>query len=71
MKPEVFVGVDICKPRLDVIILPTSEILTFENTPKGITQFVKYIKKQTPTLVSTQADSSSPYYWLVAKPTYR
>jgi hypothetical protein len=35
MKAEVFIGVDVCKPRLDVTILPMGEILEFENTPKG------------------------------------
>ena len=54
MHGEVFVGIDVCKPRLDVVILPTAEVLTFENTPKGIKQFVKYIKKQQPTLIACE-----------------
>ena len=29
MKAEVFIGVDMCKPRLDVTILPTGEMLSF------------------------------------------
>jgi transposase len=55
MQGEVFVGIDVCKPRLDVVILPTGEVLTFENTPKGIKQFVKYIKKQQPTLITCES----------------
>ena len=31
MPTEVFIGVDICKPRLDVMTLPSGEILEFEN----------------------------------------
>jgi hypothetical protein len=41
MPNEVFIGVDVCKPRLDLMILPTGEILEFENSTKGIKQFVK------------------------------
>ncbi len=55
MQVEVFVGIDVCKPRLDVVILPTAEVLAFENTPKGIQQFVKYIKKQKPTLITCES----------------
>jgi transposase len=55
MQGEVFVGIDVCKPRLDVVILPTAEVLAFENTPKGIKQFVKYIKKQEPTLITCES----------------
>lgn len=55
MQVEVFVGIDVCKPRLDVVILPTGEVLAFENTLKGIKQFVKYIKKQKPTLITCES----------------
>jgi transposase len=55
MRGEVFVGVDVCKPRLDVMILPTAEILVFENTSTGIKQFIKYIKKQSPTLITCES----------------
>jgi hypothetical protein len=41
MPNEVFIGVDVCKPRMDLMILPTGEILEFENSVKGIKQFVK------------------------------
>jgi transposase len=54
MKDEVFIGVDVCKPRLDVTILPTGEILEFENTIKGIKQFVKRIKKLNPSLITCE-----------------
>ena len=67
MPNEVFVGVDVCKPRLDLMIflahktapgglfaLPTGEILEFENSAKGIKQFVKHIKKLKPTLITCE-----------------
>jgi hypothetical protein len=46
MPTEVFIGVDVCKPRLDLMILPTGEILEFENSSKGIKQFVKRPKPE-------------------------
>lgn len=54
MPNEVFIGVDVCKPRLDLMILPTGEILEFENSVKGIKQFLKYVKKLKPTLITCE-----------------
>ena len=54
MKAEVFIGVDVCKPRLDVTILPTGEILEFENAVPGIKQFVKRVKKLKPSLIACE-----------------
>ena len=54
MPTEVFIGVDICKPRLDVMTLPSGEILEFENSAQGIKQFVKRIKKLKPTLITCE-----------------
>ena len=54
MPNEVFIGVDVCKPRLDLMILPTGEILEFENSVKGIKQFVKHVKKLKPTLITCE-----------------
>ena len=51
MRTEVFIGIDISKPRLDVFNLATGEVLEFENTPAGIQAFVKYAKKTQPTLL--------------------
>ena len=68
MPNEVLIGVDVCKPRLDLMIflahktatgglfaLPTGEILEFENSAKGIKQFVKRPK---PDRKSTRLNSS-------------
>jgi transposase len=54
MPTEVFIGVDVCKPRLDLMILPTGEILEFENSANGIKQFVKHVKKLKPTLITCE-----------------
>ena len=51
MCTEVFIGIDISKPRLDVFNLATGEVLEFDNTPAGIQAFVKYAKKAKPTLL--------------------
>ena len=51
MATEVFIGIDISKPRLDVFNLATGEMLEFANTPSGIQAFVKFAKKAKPTLL--------------------
>ena len=51
MRTEVFIGVDISKPRLDVFNLATGEVLEFDNSPAGIQAFMKYAKKAKPTLL--------------------
>ena len=55
MRAEVFIGVDISKPRLDVFNLITSEILEFDNSPSGIKKFVKYARKAKPTLITCES----------------
>jgi transposase len=54
MPNEVFIGVDVCKPRLDLTVLPTGEVLQFENNPIGLKQFVKHVKKLQPTLITCE-----------------
>ena len=51
MCTEVFIGIDISKPRLDVFNLATGELLEFANSPAGIQAFVKYARKAKPTLL--------------------
>ena len=53
MRKEVFIGVDISKPRLDVFNLESGEVLEFENNLVGIKKFVKYVKKCKPTLITS------------------
>lgn len=66
MKAEVFIGVDVCKPRLDVTIFPTGEILEFENTFKGTKQFVKRAKKLKPTLIACEYTGGLEQLLLIA-----
>jgi transposase len=66
MKAEVFIDVDVCKPRLDVTVLPTGEILEFENTTKGIKPFVKRIKKLKPTLITCESTGGLEQALLIA-----
>lgn len=51
MRTEVFIGIDISKPRLDVFNLATGEVLEFDNSLAGIQAFVKFAKKAKPTLL--------------------
>ncbi len=51
MRTEVFIGIDISKPRLDVFNLATGEALEFDTSPVGIQAFLKYTQKAKPTLL--------------------
>jgi len=51
MATEVFIGIDISKPRLDVFNLATGEVLEFADSAAGIQAFVKYAQKAKPTPV--------------------
>ena len=79
MPTEVFIGVDVCKPRLDLMVLlahktapsglfalPTGEILEFENSVKGIKQFVKQVKKLKPTLITCEYTGGLEQLLLIA-----
>jgi len=41
-----FVGIDVSKARLDAHILPHDEQLSLENSPEGIAQLVKHLRKR-------------------------
>jgi hypothetical protein len=47
MKAEVFIGVDVHKPRLDVTNLPTGKILEFENEQRH--QTIRETRQETQT----------------------
>lgn len=53
--PEVFVGVDISKNRLDVFILPANQFLSFSNDPEGCAHLAELIGKGKEPLVVIEA----------------
>jgi transposase len=66
MPKEVFIGIDISKPRLDVFNLESAEILEFDNNPVGIKNFVKYAKKCKPKLVTCESTGGLEQPLLIA-----
>ena len=44
--PDVFVGIDVSKARLDVYLDPTSQTLALDNTPAGIAKLIGLLKTQ-------------------------
>jgi len=53
--PEVFVGVDISKSRLDVCILPTNQCLSFSNNTEGCARLAELIGQEKSPLVVIEA----------------
>jgi transposase len=52
---EVFVGVDVCKARLDVRIEPHREVLAFDNDARGIKALCEHLRPIEPTLIVMEA----------------
>lgn len=52
---EVFVGIDVCKARLDVAMLPSGEVLNVPNTPQGIAELIAQLSERTPSLIVLEA----------------
>lgn len=46
-----FVGIDVCKARLDVHVLPDDVALSFANTPAGLKKLIKRLTALSPELV--------------------
>lgn len=44
--PEVYVGIDVSKARLDVYVDPTGQTLALDNTPAGIAKLVDLLENQ-------------------------
>lgn len=55
MPEELFVGIDVCQARLDVVIRPTGELLSVANTPQGVDELAQRLAPQTPTLIVCEA----------------
>jgi transposase len=54
-RKEVFVGVDVCKARLDVRIEPHREVLEFDNDAQGIKALCEHLRPIEPTLIVMEA----------------
>ena len=53
--PEVFVGIDVSKARLDVHVRPSGEAISFANNDEGVRQLIGALKRHRPTLVLLEA----------------
>ena len=51
MSQDVFVGIDVCKDRLDVGLWPTEETYSESNDPKGVARLAKRLARTKPCLV--------------------
>lgn len=52
---EIFVGIDVCKERLDVAVRPTEQFFSVENSEEGCVQIVKELKRLKPTTIVVEA----------------
>src|SRR4030042_1921220 len=52
---EVFVGIDVCKARLDIAVIPSGDSRAFPNNEEGIHHLVDLMKSLCPTLVILEA----------------
>jgi transposase len=53
--PELFIGIDVSKARLDVAVRPDAAPSAFANDPEGIAQLVAYLSPQKPRLIVLEA----------------
>jgi transposase len=51
----IWVGIDVCKPRLDVAIRPSGEVLSVANDEAGVKQLTKVLRKWLPQLIVLEA----------------
>lgn len=56
-----WIGIDVCKRRLDVAIRPTREQLSFTNDETGIKQLTKLLRKRSPQLIVLEATGGHEY----------
>ena len=57
MSQDVFVGIDVCKDRLDVGLWPTEETYSESNDPKGVARLAKRLARAKPRLVVLERTS--------------
>ena len=56
-----WVGIDVCKRRLDVAVRPSGELLSFANDETGVKQLTKLLRKLSPQLVVLEATGGHEY----------
>ena len=52
---EIFIGIDVCKARLDLLVLPTGENWSTENEDNAVAALVTKLKALQPTLIVMEA----------------
>src|SRR3954471_15546818 len=55
MSPELFIGIDVSKDRLDIAVRPTVQSLSFENTDSGVDELIRTLSELSPTLIVMEA----------------
>jgi len=64
--PEIFVGIDISKKRLDVAITPGNQTLAFSNHEAGIQNLVKRLKTLKPLIILLEATGGYEFFIVAA-----
>jgi transposase len=57
----VHVGVDVCKARLDVCLLPSGRTFTFDNSDDGIAALVALLKRHAPAVAQVLLEATGRY----------
>ncbi|WP_229776181.1 hypothetical protein [Deinococcus ruber] len=55
MPDQMFVGIDVSKARLDVVVLPSGEVFAVDNTASGLTELLIRLSDLQPQLVVLEA----------------
>ena len=58
-----FVGIDVSKARLDVVIRPTGEQFSVNNDRRGIARLVKMLERISPELIVLEATAGFENMW--------
>lgn len=56
-----WVGIDVCKRRLDVAVRPSGELLSFTNDERGVKQVTRFLRKLAPQLIVLEATGGHEY----------
>jgi len=64
--PEIFVGIDISKKRLDVAIIPGDQTLAYSNNEDGIQKLVKRLRTLNPLIILLEATGGYEFFLVAA-----